>query len=164
MTQDEIDAFWEDARIHVGLTELESYVGNRPLASVQPPAWAFGATPQQADQLLALVLAGTKTGTASALWDYEADAEPLPTAGMLSIILDGGGHPKALVRTDDVQIVPFAQVSEEHAYAEGEADRTLASWRDIHRRFFTEHATHDRGFAEDMPVVLERFSVLHTWL
>ncbi len=40
---------------------------------------------------------------------------------------------------------------------------SLRSWRDIHRRFFTEHATHDRGFAEDMPVVLERFSVLHTW-
>ena len=40
-----------------------------------PDAWAFGATSEQADELLGLVLAGTKTGTASSLWDYEAEGE-----------------------------------------------------------------------------------------
>lgn len=161
MTQAEIDAFWEDARIHVGLTELASYVGATPLSAIQPPAWSFGATPEQADGLLALVLDGTKTATAGALWDYEADGDPLPTPGMLSIVLDGAGHPRALVRTDDVRIIPFADVDEAHAYAEGEGDRSLGTWRAIHHRFFTEHAAHDRGFSEDMPVVLERFTVLH---
>ncbi len=163
MAQHEIDAFWEDARVHVGLTELASYVGATPLSAIQPPAWSFGATPEQADDLVALVLAGTKTATAGALWDYEADEDPLPTPGGLSIVLDGGGHPRALVRTDDVRIVPFREVDEAHAYAEGEDDRTLASWRNIHQRFFTEHAAHDRGFRDDMPVVLERFTVLHRW-
>lgn len=163
MTQDEIDAFWADARVHVGLTELEPYIGAHPLSVVQPPAWSFGATPEQADRLLDLVLAGAKTATAGALWDYEADDEPLPAPGMLSIVLDGGGHPRALVRTDDVRIVPFDEVDAEHAHAEGEGDRTLPAWQAIHRRFFTEHATHDRGFAEDMPLVLERFTVLHRW-
>ena len=61
-------------------------------------------------------------------------------------------------------MVPFAEVDEAHAYAEGEGDRSLEHWRSVHRRFFTEHATHDRfadgGFDEQMPVVLERFEVL----
>ena len=48
---------------------------------VPPAAWSFGATPEQADELLDLVLDGTKTATASALWDYDADDEPLPEAG-----------------------------------------------------------------------------------
>lgn len=163
MSQSEIDAFWEDARIHVGLTELAPYVGATPLSAIQPPAWSFGATPEQADRLLQLVLDGIKTATAGALWDYEAEGDELPTPGMLSIVLDGAGHPRALVRTDDVQIVPFREVGEEHAYAEGEGDRTLASWRAEHERFFNEHAAHDRGFRDDMPLVLERFTVLHRW-
>jgi uncharacterized protein YhfF len=31
----------------------------------------------------------------------------------------------------------------------------------VHQRFFTEHASHDRGFEPDMPVVLERFRVVY---
>ena len=50
-------------------------------------------------------------------------------------------------------MVPFDEVDEEHAYLEGEGDRSLEYWREVHERFFTEHATHDRGFATDMPVV-----------
>ena len=62
-----------------------------------PDAWAFGATSEQADELLGLVLAGTKTGTASSLWDYEAEGEPLPTAGDLSI---RPGRPRGAARCD----------------------------------------------------------------
>ena len=57
--------------------------------------------------------------------------------------------------------MPFDEVDEEHAYLEGEGDRSLEYWREVHERFFTENATHDRGFAPDMPVVLERFRVVY---
>ena len=57
--------------------------------------------------------------------------------------------------------VPFDEVTAEHARAEGEDDRSLASWRAIHRRFFTENARHDRGFDERMPVVCERFRLVY---
>lgn len=93
-----------------------------------PDAWAFGATSEQADELLGLVLAGTKTGTASSLWDYEAEGEPLPTAGDLSILQDGRGEPRAVIRSTDVHVVPFRGVDAEHAHAEGEGDRSLAHW------------------------------------
>lgn len=122
-----------------------------------PQAWAFGATPAHADELLALVLRGVKTGTASSLWDYQSSGDPLPVEGELSIILDGVGAPRALIETTRVGIVPFDEVGVEHAHAEGEGDRTLAYWRAVHERFWREHSANPRGYAPDMPVVCERF-------
>ena len=138
------------------------FTGERPLGVIPPPVWAFGATPDQADELLALVLSGTKTATAGALWDYEAEGEELPAPGALGIVTDGRGVPHALVVTTQVEIVPFDEVSTEHAYLEGEGDRSLATWREEHERFFTEHAVHAHGFSPDMPVVLQRFAVLYS--
>ena len=157
----EVEAFWNLARFQAKLNVIPAYFGPTPLEVVPPPAWSFGATPEHADELLRLVLDGTKTATASALWDFEAEGEEVPRTGTLSIILDGAGHPRALIETTDVRVVPFDEVDDEHARLEGEGDRSLASWRDVHERFFTEHAAHDRGFSPDMPVVLERFRVLY---
>ncbi|WFP16161.1 ASCH domain-containing protein [Citricoccus muralis] len=143
-----LDDFWRQCR-----TELPE------LPEELPEAWAFGATPEHADGLLELVLAGVKTATSSPLWDYEHTGEPVPAVGELSIILDGRGAPRALLETTEIAVVPFAEVSEEHAHAEGEHDRTLAAWRAIHERFWREHSENPRGYAPDMPVVCERFRV-----
>ncbi|MFW5468587.1 ASCH domain-containing protein [Knoellia sp. CPCC 206435] len=156
-----VAAFWEVARLHAKISGVPAYFGPTPLESVPPPAWSFGDGADQADGLLDLVLAGTKTATASALWDYEAEDEPLPEPGALSIILDGSGHPRALIETTDVEVVPFDEVEEEHARLEGEGDLSLAHWREVHERFFTATASHGHGFVADMPVVCERFRVLH---
>lgn len=161
MERSAVDAFWELARFHAKLNPAPSYFGPTTLESVPPPAWSFGATSEQADGLLDLVLEGTKTATASSLWDFEDEGESLPEPGSLSIILDGEDHPRALIETTEVEVVPFDEVDSEHAYLEGEGDRSLEHWREVHERFFTEHARHDRGFAPDMPVVLERFRVVY---
>lgn len=160
--QDEaVRAFWEVAKRRAKLANLPGYFGPSALESLSPPAWSFGSSAEQADALLALVLDGTKTATSSALWDYEACDEQLPTKGSLGIVVDGSGHPRALVVTTQVDVVPFAEVDEEHARLEGEGDLSLAYWRTEHERHFTDHAEHDRGFASDMPIVLERFEVVH---
>ncbi len=130
-----------------------------------PAAWAFGDNAALADELLALVLDGTKTATASALWDYEADDEPMPQPDDLSILLDGAGMPRAVIRTTDVITVPFDDVDAAHAHAEGEDDRTLASWRRGHETFFRRTAAaraevDPRGFDGSMPIVLERFELV----
>lgn len=143
-------AFWSDCR---------AAVHGLPLAV--PESWAFGATPAQADRLLALVLDGTKTATASSLWDYEHSADPLPEPGLLNVILDGRGVPRALVETVAVDVVPFGEVRAPHAFAEGEGDRSLAGWRETHERFWREHSESPRGFEPDMPVVCERFRLLY---
>lgn len=158
--QDAVDAFWADAKVRAGLNPIAAVTGPNAQDSVPPPAWSFGVDEAQADELLALVLSGTKTATSSARWDYDAENEPLPESGDLSIVLDSHGEPQALLRTVDVRVVPFDEVDAEHAYAEGEGDRSLAHWRAEHRRFFTENHSHDKGFSDDMPVVLETFEVL----
>src|SRR5699024_7216869 len=113
----EIAAYWSDARTHHPRLPIEV-----------PEAWAFGATPEHADELLRLALADITSGPASSLGDYEAEDEPLPAVGDLSIILDGAGRPRAVLEVTSVRIVPFDQVTEEHARAEGEGDRTLGTW------------------------------------
>ncbi|MBB6625935.1 ASCH domain-containing protein [Nocardioides sp. KIGAM211] len=161
MEHSALEAFWELARFHARLNSAPGYFGPTALETLPPPAWSFGAEPAQADELLALVLSGAKTATAGALWDYENDGDPVPEPGNLSILLDGAGHPRALIEATDVRVVPFDEVDAEHARLEGEGDGSLAHWRDAHERFFAAVATDERGFQPDMPVVLERFRVVY---
>ncbi|MFL6003553.1 MAG: ASCH domain-containing protein [Nocardioides sp.] len=155
----DVEAFWQLARFHARLNSAPTYFGPTTLEVVPPPAWAFGDSAEEGDELLQLVLDGTKTATASALWDYEGESEALPEAGNLSILLDGSGRPRALINTTDVAVVPFDEVDEEHARLEGEGDRSLDHWRAAHERFFGKVSS--RGFEPDMPVVLERFEVIY---
>lgn len=150
MNEAAVAAFWDDERRQEDAT----------LPPQPPVAWAFGATPEHADELLALVLEGVKTGTASTVWEYEDGGETMPVVGELSIILDGSGEPQAVIRTTALEVVPFDRVGPEHAHSEGEGDRTLASWREAHERYWRAHSTSPRGFAQDMPVLCERFELL----
>ncbi len=99
--------------------------------------WAFGNTPKMADELLALVLEGEKTGTCSAkkLYVYTPD-EPVPKEGEYSILTDGKNRPKAVIQTISVEEVAFCDVRAEFAYLEGEDDRSLEKWRETHFRYF----------------------------
>ena len=81
--------------------------------------------------------------------------------GDLGIVLDGHGAPLCLIETTRVDVVPFDEVSAEHAFLEGEGDRSLVSWREAHRAFFARFLPRiGREPADDMPVVCERFRVL----
>ncbi|HKJ12811.1 MAG TPA: ASCH domain-containing protein [Ornithinimicrobium sp.] len=159
MNQGEIDAFWRDAQIRGRLNPAGAYLGRNIAETLPPPAWSFSHTPEEADHLLALVLSGVKTATSSRRSDYDTDDESLPEPGALSILLDGRGHPRALIRTTAVSVVPFEDVDEGHAEAEGEGSRTLSAWRSAHRTFF-HPGRPDDPFDPRMLVVLERFTVL----
>ncbi|MCB0000841.1 MAG: ASCH domain-containing protein, partial [Anaerolineales bacterium] len=98
----------------------------------------------------------------SALWDYETEGDPLPTVGMLTIVLDGAGQPLCIIETTEVTIRPYNEVDAQFAYEEGEDDRSLQSWRAGHRRFFTRTLSKiGRTFSEEMPLVCERFRLLY---
>lgn len=157
MTEQALEDFWNVAREHARLVGIPSYFGATPLGAVPPPAWSFGDDPEQADRLLSLVLDGTKTATASLASDYDAEGAPLPEPGTLGIVTDGSGTPRVLLATTEVRVVSFAEVDEEHAWLEGEADRSLASWRADHAQFFG--CSVDEAPGPD--VVLERFAVLY---
>ena len=122
-------------------------------------AWAFGA---EADVLAELVRRGIKTATASAYPLYELEGEELPREGEYSVILDSREEGVCIIRTTRVYVVPFREVSAEQAYREGEGDRSLAYWRQVHRNFFSRELEEaGMTFTEDMKVVCEEFEVVY---
>lgn len=127
-------------------------------------AWAFGNDEATADELAALVAKGIKFGTASAYDDYVAEdaLDELPQAGEYSVILDGKDEAVCVIRTYDVYIRPFKEVPHFHAYAEGEGDRSLEYWRQVHREFFNECAEESGiPFTDESLVVCEKFEVVY---
>lgn len=122
-------------------------------------AWAFCGGGEAADELAALVMSGDKVGTASAYAPYEKEQEPLPQVGNYSVILDSKEQAVCIIQTTRVSVVPFDEVSAHHAYCEGEGDKSLAYWREVHTRFFTkELAEIGMAFDEKMLVVCEEFA------
>lgn len=122
-------------------------------------AWAFGSA---ADELAALVQKGIKTATASAFPLYEVDGEGLPQVGEYSVILDSKDQAVCVIHTTKVYVVPFTSVSAEHAYKEGEGDRSLAYWRQVHRDCFSEWMGEaGLSFDEETKVVCEEFEVVY---
>ena len=148
-----IEVFWE------------SFLKETKLENVHlHDAWAFGDTALLADELALLTVKGIKTATASAYIEYVLANEPLPhpSEQALEIILDGHENPVAVIQVTKVYVVPFADVTAEHAYKEGEADRSLKSWRKIHRQYW-QRTFKDRGLVieiDDMDVVCEEFEVI----
>ena len=120
-------------------------------------AWCYGG--KDADRLAELTARGIKTATSSAYPMYKAAGEPLPRAGVCSVVTRTDGEAVCVVYTTRVYVAPYREVTEEHAWREGEGDRSLACWRKIHEPFFTS-ALADAGleFTEDMGVVCEEFS------
>ena len=124
-------------------------------------AWAFCGGGAAGDELAKLTLQGIKTATASSLIAYACDDE-IPTAGCYSVILYDNGEAACVIRDTIVSIVPFDEVSPEHAYREGEDDRSLAMWRDVHRRFCTpDYEAAGKPFDEHGLCVLEEFEVVY---
>ena len=118
-------------------------------------AWAFGV---EADTLADLVLRGEKTATASAYDLYELEDEPLPREGTFDVILDSKDQAICIIEITKVSVEPFNRVSADHAYKEGEGDKSLAYWRQVHEDFFKDWLGEaGLDFTPDSKVVLEEF-------
>ncbi|MDR2505573.1 MAG: ASCH domain-containing protein [Oscillospiraceae bacterium] len=118
--------------------------------------FSFGDSPEMADELLALVLAGKKTATTSSV----PKDKPLPKVGDRCLVLDGAGNPACVIETTAATVLPFCEVTWEMAKREGE-DETLESWREGHVSFFSrESQSEGYTFSEDMTVVFEDFVVV----
>ena len=122
-------------------------------------AWAYGDAP---DELARLTWEGIKTATASAYPLYELEGEELPEVGEYSIILDSAEEAVCIIKTTKVFVVPYDEVDERQAYKEGEGDRSLAYWREVHERFF-KACMEEAGllFSHKMKVVCEEFQKVY---
>ena len=131
--------------------------------AVPTDVWSFGDHPAMADRLLELVLTGPKRATAGAVADYEHDGDPIPRVGDVSIVTDGTGRPRAVLRVTDVRVGPLSSVDDQFAWDEGEGDRTRASWLEAHSRFFARYLpTIGVEYDDDMATVFERFEVVYS--
>ena len=103
-------------------------------------AWAFGVEAASAYDL------------------YAVDNDPLPQEGTFDVVLDSQDQAVCIVEVTKVSVQPFHQVSADHDYKEGEGDKSLAYWRQVHEEVFTEWMS-EAGltFTPDSKVVLEEF-------
>ena len=121
-------------------------------------AWEFGV---DATELSNLVIQGVKTASTSPFRLYAIDDEELPQIEDLSIILDGDETPVCVIKHVKVYQVPFKDVTAEHAFKEGEGNRTLEYWRKAHYKFFIPlFESYALDFNDDEMMVCEEFECL----
>ena len=117
--------------------------------------WKLGGDKDESNSLFNLVKTGVKTAT-SYLYD-ENFVEP----NEYSILLNWEESEEIKLKTLNFTIVPFKDVTELHAYKEGEGDKTLNFWRKIHKDFFTKRLMlQGKTFSDDVLVVCEEFKKL----
>lgn len=143
------DAFWRAYASHAGIGPAVYEVVS------------FGDSPEMANELAELVVAGRKRATASLVRDYVQTQGTLPKAGDYVVLVDGDGVPCAIWRTTEVTVKPLIAVDDRFAWDEGEGNRTRAWWLDAHRAFFSAQAAQD-GFDmhDQIDTVFERFEIV----
>ena len=141
-----VDTYWHEFCKQEGLKDVK-----------YKEAFQFGV---MADWLADLVVEGTKTATCSSYPIYEIEGEPLPKVGEYSIVLNSDDEPIAIIQETAVDIMPFNEIPEEFALAEGEGD--FEDWYTGHVEFFTTYlAKFNLQFDEKMLTVCERFKKVY---
>lgn len=121
----------------------------------QSLAWAFGDSPEMADELSDLVCRGLKTASCGSLSAFREDPDA-PRPGSINIILNGQDVPVCVIRTISTRLLHFSEATEALAIKEGEGDLSLEYWRQEHKAFFTREGT----YSDDMEIVAEEFEVV----
>ncbi|MFL7871294.1 MAG: ASCH domain-containing protein [Anaerolineales bacterium] len=154
MDTDRIQDYWQ--------AFLATLPSDSPYRNKTYVSEGWGDGPEMADELGALIAAGTKTATCSALWEWEAEGESPPETGTVTIVLDGRGRPLCIVETTEVTVRKYNEVDANFAREEGEGDLSLEYWREAHKNFFSRYLPKiGREFSEDMPLVCERFRLIY---
>ena len=114
--------------------------------------FAFGDSPEMADELLAFVRRGTKRATV-----WPVDNDEVEAVGDYSGILDGAGNLAFVLQTTHLEPGRLGEVTPAFAWDEGEDDGTLEAWQDGHRAFFKKHGFED---PDQVEVMFERFRIV----
>ncbi len=114
----------------------------------------FGDSPDLSARLLALIASGAKTATCGALAHYHEDGAALPEPGQIMLALDHDDRPALVYEVTEVAVLPFRDIPEAFALAEGEG--SFDDWRAGHIDYFTRNG----GFDPAMPIVCERFRLI----
>lgn len=150
MSQEIYRAFWEKIK------------SEKKLEGEYKDAFGFGDSKELKNELIELVLEGSKRATTSLVKEMEILGDLTPTVGDYNILLDGDNKPRAVMKTIDTRLMKFRDVPEEHAWVEGEDDRTLKAWKEEHTKYWRRVGKRlGFEFNEDMEVILERFELVY---
>lgn len=147
-----VDQFWADSCGGTGGVRYEEPY----------QVWYFGSDSAMALELAGLVIAGRKTATASLAKTNEIEPQNAPVDHGYSVVTDIGGRPMCVIQTTEIRHLPFANVDAAFAADEGEGDRSLEYWRQVHHDYFTrEAAKFGFEFDETSIVCCERFRLVY---
>ena len=122
---------------------------------------SFGTDEYSSAELTALVLSGRKSASVSALEAFKIDNEPLPKAGVYYVLTDWSEKPCAVIKTENVQVLPYNEVTWEMAQKE-DSSSSMEEWRYNHNLAFEDDAAvMGYDLTPDMPVVYEEFRVVY---
>ncbi|MEO7387540.1 MAG: ASCH domain-containing protein [Gammaproteobacteria bacterium] len=126
----------------------------------QLPTRRVGRTPELCERLTRFIIAREKTGVFSQPEDFPGGR--LPRVGEHAVLMDYSDEPRCLIRYDECTVLPFVAVGPEHVEVETAALRSVAAWRKLHRDYWEPVlAARGEAFADDMPIVFQRFTVLY---
>ena len=116
--------------------------------------WTFGDSAEMADELAKKTAQGENLANCF-LWSKDG---PMPKVGDRSYVKSSKGHPVCVIEVKEIHTLPFGEVNE--AFAKAEGYETLEEWRAVHREFFgRRHAL----FNDDCVVVCQFFELIHVF-
>ena len=142
----------------------KNYIAENPenISLETPISFYFCDNEFDANDCADLVVKGIKRATATSLWWYEKNNEPLPKVGDQYIITDWSGNAKAVIETTKIEQVPYNQITSEFAEIEGEGDKSLDYWKKVHKDYYTrEMKPFNEEFNENMIIVCEQFKTVY---
>ncbi|WP_452224994.1 ASCH domain-containing protein [Lacinutrix chionoecetis] len=127
-----------------------------------PVSFYFCDNEKDANECAELVVKGIKKATATSLWWFEKNNEPLPKIGDQYVITDWDGNAKAIVEVIKIEKTPYNKITAEFAKTEGEGDKSLKYWKKVHKDYYSrEMKPHNESFNEDMIIVCEYFKTIY---
>lgn len=125
-------------------------------------AWGFGDNPELKQEMIELILNGKKRTSTNLLIESKLAGYPDSRIGAYHIILDGEDNPTAVIRTVQLTLGKLEDVSDDHAYWEGEGDRTRETYLNEHIKYY-KRIGEQLGFEFnlDLELEFERFKLIY---
>jgi uncharacterized protein YhfF len=127
-----------------------------------PENYYFCDNETDANECADLVVRKIKRATATSLWWFEKHNETLPVIGNIAIITDWSGTPKAIIETTKVVPTPYNEITREFAENEGEGDKSLKYWKEVHQAYYErEMKPFKESFELSMIIICEYFRTIY---
>ncbi len=152
-------------KIDPSVSELwDSYTVSNPEFKKEklPEAFYFHNNREDANRLAKLILNGKKQAGSNLYLFYEQANADLPKIGTKNIVTDFDGKAVAIIETEQVDTIPFHQVSEVYAAMDmGTSIEPLEKWKKAHWAFFAPAIAENGGQpSENMLIVCEQFRTI----